>query len=61
MDKNRFVARCIKAIQLADRIIQETAITENQIPTSTPAAHPAYAKIFELAYKALANDEEEGL
>jgi hypothetical protein len=59
MNKDKFVARCIEALQLADRIIQEAAIADNQIPSSTPAAHPCHPKIFVLAYCLLEEEDED--
>jgi hypothetical protein len=42
-----FIQRCVEAFKLADHVIY----AYENILTPLPATHPAYSKIFELAYQ----------
>jgi hypothetical protein len=52
-EQDKFLQRCLKAFELADRVF---LIYE---PTAYPATHSAYPKIFELAYQEIEKTEEE--
>ena len=52
-EQARFIQRCTEALNLTDRVIEATN------PEAHPTTHPAYPKIFELAYQEIKDTEEE--